>query len=113
MSDAATESRQLPGPRQLVRRSLNLLPKMALHPRRTTRELLAQKTVYLSLVVVLGFAVLESLLFLVSYLAGDYPPPPEELRIWIETWGEFAMLPFVNIPPESYRLAMAIFMGRT
>lgn len=83
---------------------------MVVHPRRTARELLSERTIYPSLIVVLGFAVLESLLSLISYLAGDYPPSPEVLRIWIETWGEFAMLPFIKVPAESYRLAMAVFM---
>lgn len=95
--------------RQLIPRSLALLPKMVVRPRRTARELLAEKTVYPSLVVVVGFAVVDSLLFLFSYLIGDYPPPHEELRVWIQTWGEFAMLPFVKVPVESYRLAMALF----
>lgn len=30
--------------------------------------------------------------------------------MWIATWGEFAMLPFVKIPAENYRLAQAIFI---
>ena len=47
---------------------------------------------------------------MISHVKADYPPPPDELNIWIETWGEFAMLPFVKIPAEKYRLAQAIFM---
>lgn len=81
------------GPR-LVTRSLAYLPKTVARPRRTAQELLAEETIHPSLIVVLGFALLESLLFLISYLAGDYPPPAGELRTWIEAWGEFAMLPF-------------------
>lgn len=95
---------------ELVARSLALLPKTVVHPRRTAREFLSERTIYPSLIVVLGFAVLESLLSLISYLAGSYPPPPEVLKIWIEAWGEFAMLPFIRVPAESYRLAMAVFM---
>jgi hypothetical protein len=83
---------------------------MLVRPRRTARELLSEGEIYPSLIVVLGFALLESLLFLISYLAGDYPPPAGELRTWIDTWGEFAMLPFIKVPAESYRLAQAIFM---
>lgn len=94
----------------LVPRSLAFLPKMVVRPRKTAGELLAEKTVYPSLVVVLGFAALESLLFLISHLAGGYPPPAGELSVWIDTWGEFAMLPFIKVPAESYRLAQAAFM---
>jgi len=34
-----------------------------------------------SLAVVLGFAVIPSLLLRVSHLESDHPPPPEELEI--------------------------------
>ena len=60
--------------------------------------------------VVFVFASILEASFLISYLKGDYPPDPEELRLSIEAWGEFAMLPFVKIPAESYRLTIAIFM---
>lgn len=104
-----------PGPgdryaRRSIPGALVLLPKMVARPRRTARELLAEETIRSSLTVVLGFAVVEALLSLISYLAGDYPPPPEVLRIWIETWGEFAMLPFIDVPAESYRFVQAVFM---
>ena len=46
--------------------TLALLPKMVVRQRRTARELLAEKTVYPLLVVVVGVAILESLLFLIS-----------------------------------------------
>jgi hypothetical protein len=49
-------------------------------------------------------------MFVISHLKGDYPPPPDELEVWIETWGEFAMLPFLKIPAEHYRLAQAILI---
>ena len=96
--------------RRLVPRALAYLPKMVVRPRRTARELLAEETVRPSLLVVAGFAGLEALLSLRSYLVGEYPPPPGVLSIWVETWGEFAMLPFVDIPAGSYRLAQAVFM---
>ena len=104
-----------PGPgdryaRRSIPGALVQLPKMVARPRRTTRELLAEETIRPSLIVVLGFATAEALLSLISYLAGDYPPPSEELRVWIETWGEFAMLPFIDVPAESYRLVQAVFM---
>lgn len=82
---------------------------MILHPRKTSREILKQKSVASSLAIVLGFALVLALLFLISHLVQDYPPPPEELQTWVETWGEFAMLPFLKIPAERYRLAQAMF----
>jgi len=47
---------------------------------------------------------------LISHLQGDYPPPPADLKTWIDAWGSFTMLPFINVPAESYRLTQAIFM---
>lgn len=87
--------------------------KIVIHPRRTSRELLegGSRSLYAAGDIVLGFAAILALLFLYSHLAGDYPPPPDELETWIATWGEFAMLPFVKIPAESYRLAQAIFIN--
>jgi hypothetical protein len=70
---------------------------------------LQDENIHASLAVVLGFALVLSFLFLVSHFRGDYPPPPKDLETWIETWGEFAMLPFVKIPAEDYRLAQALF----
>lgn len=86
--------------------------KIVIHPRRTSRELLedGSRSLYAAGGIVLGFAAILALLFLYSHLAGDYPPPPDELETWIATWGEFTMLPFVKIPAESYRLAQAIFI---
>jgi hypothetical protein len=109
MNTVTSDTGHRPG-RRLAPRSLALLPKMVFRPRKIARELLVEKTIHPSLIVVLGFALSESLLFLISYLAGDYPPPAGELRIWIETWGEFSMLPFIKVPAESYRLTMAIFI---
>jgi hypothetical protein len=52
----------------------------------------------------LGSWLLYGLAFYLSHLAHDYPPAPDVLKVWISTWGEFAMLPVMKIPPESYRL---------
>ena len=109
MSTAKPKTGRRSGTQLAARSSLALLPKMVAHPRRTARALLSEKSVYPSLVVVLGFATVEALLSLISYLTGGYPPPSAELRIWVQTWGEFAMLPFVKVSLESYRLAMALF----
>jgi hypothetical protein len=84
--------------------------KIIARPRRTAREILADPgSLRGATAFVLAYAVAVSVLFLSSHLAGDYPPPPEELATWTGTWGEFAMLPFVEIAPERYRLAQAIF----
>lgn len=82
--------------------------KMLGSPRRTCRELLEQPTIRPALALVLGFGVVFSLLTLVSYLQKDYPPDPATLKVWIDAWGEFAMLPVIKIPLESYRLFVAI-----
>lgn len=90
--------------------TLTNLIRIVARPRQTCREVLQQETLNASLAIVLGFGIVVGLLFLRSHFARDYPPPPDELQTWIETWGEFAMLPQINIPPEQYRLAQALFM---
>jgi len=89
-------------------KTLSWLWRVWLRPRQTARELLADAALSPALGVVVGFGALMSLLLLRSHLAGAYPPPPDVLAAWVEAWGEFAMLPFVKIPPEHYRLALAI-----
>ena len=91
-------------------KALRNLVKIIIHPRKTSHEIAQDTTIYASLTVVFGCGLVFALLFLVSHLMHDYPPPPNELNIWIDTWGEFAMLPFIKLPAESYRLAQAIFM---
>jgi hypothetical protein len=83
---------------------------VVIRPRRTCRRILPQETLASSLSIVLVFGAVVGLLFLRSHLVQDYPPPSDELETWIETWGEFAMLPVVKIPAERYRLAQAIVM---
>lgn len=89
-----------------LRRMLGIV----LHPRSLSREIMQEKNIYSSLSVVLGFAIILSVLFVISHVKANYPPKQDELDIWIETWGEFAMLPFVKIPADNYRLAQGIFM---
>jgi len=91
-------------------KSLSYLWKMVIHPRRTTDELLLEKNPLPALWVVLGFGLIFAILMLISHLQRNYPPPPADLKTWIEAWGSFTMLPFINIPAENYRLAQAIFM---
>ena len=79
-------------------------------PRETAREILADPRGLRSAgVFVLLFALAVSLLFLDSHFAGDYPYRGADGEAVIDAWGEFAMLPFVKIAPERYRLAQAIF----
>ena len=90
-------------------RTIGRLWRIVISPRLTSREILQDENIHASLAIVLGFALVLSLLFLVSHFRGDSPPPPQDLETWIETWGEFAMLPFVKVPAEDYRLAQALF----
>jgi hypothetical protein len=83
---------------------------MLIAPRRTSRAVASQDTIYPSLAIVLGFSIALSILFYISYLAKAYPPPADELKVWIEAWGAWAMTPVVIIPMESYRLFLAIIM---
>ncbi len=84
--------------------------QMILHPLRSGREIAAWQTVCPGLVVALALGLYMTLGCYRSYLNHDYPPPPDELRVWIETWGESSMLPmpFLSIPLDQYRLFMAL-----
>ncbi len=91
-------------------KSLSYLWKMVIHPRRTTDELFQEKNPLPALWIILGFGLIFAVMMLISHLQGGYPPPPADLKTWIEAWGSFTMLPFINVPAESYRLVQAIFM---
>jgi hypothetical protein len=97
---------------------------MLLHPKQTAKELVADTRLRPVATLVIAFGLLQSLMFLISYLNHDYPPPQEVLDVWVEHWGEGVMLPFFNVPPESYRgfqaaillpfcLALWMLMGGT
>jgi hypothetical protein len=88
-------------------RTLRYLVEMVAHPRRTTDRLL-HEPIGPALGLVVGYAVLMSASFLISHLARAYPPPPDVLATWTDAYGAFYVLPFVNIPAESYRLTLAI-----
>ena len=83
---------------------------MLTHPGRTGKEFTSEKTLKPVVTLVIAFGVFYGLIFLKSQLAHDYPPPPEELAVWVEHWGEGVMLPFFNIPEESYRGFQAAIM---
>jgi len=83
---------------------------MLTHPGRTGKKLASETSLKPVATLVIAFGVVYGLLFLKSYLAHDYPPSPEVLAVWIEHWGEGVMLPFFNIPAESYRGFQAAIM---
>ena len=83
---------------------------MLLHPKQTGKELATDSRLKPVATLVIAFGLLQSLLFLISHLKQDYPPSPEVLEVWVEHWGEGVMLPFFNIPAESYRGFQAAIM---
>jgi len=83
---------------------------MLFHPGRTGKALASETSLKPVATLVIVFGVVYGLIFLKSYLAHDYPPPPEELAVWVEHWGEGVMLPFFNLPAESYRGFQAAIM---
>jgi hypothetical protein len=91
-------------------KAISTLVTIIVHPRKTSREVLKKANIYPSLSVVLGSGAVLAILFVISYFKKDYPASPEIMQIWIRAWGEFGVLPFLKIPPESYRLFLAIAM---
>jgi hypothetical protein len=90
--------------------TLALIRSMFIHPRRTTEAILARNSLRLPAVVVLAYGLFVAAGMLISHFAGDYPPPPAEMQAWVDAWGSFTMLPFLNVPAESYRLLQSAFM---
>jgi hypothetical protein len=84
--------------------------KMLISPRDTCQVLAQERSIRPALAVVLGFSTIFALSMLSSYLKGDYPPEPTALKVWVDAWGEFAMMPVLKIPAESYRLFQAIIL---
>lgn len=79
--------------------------EMLAHPRRTTDRLVGEP-IRPAMLFVLGYGVATAAGFAAS--AADYPPPSDVLATWIDAYGEFTMLPFINIPPDGYRLVLAV-----
>jgi hypothetical protein len=80
---------------------------MLLHPRRAGQVHAVSPDLRSAGWLVIGFGLWYGGMFYLSHLARDYPPGPEVLAVWVAAWGEFAMLPFIAIPAESYRLFLA------
>jgi hypothetical protein len=87
---------------------LNKSTTMLLHPRRAGEHFAGSSDLRHAAWLVVGFGIFYSVMFHISHLAHNYPPAPEVLQVWVKAWGEFAMLPFLNIPAENYRLFLAL-----
>jgi hypothetical protein len=87
-----------------------LIWSMLLRPRRATEAILAQNSLRLPALLVLAYGLFLAAGFLISHFAGDYPPPPADMQTWIDAWGSFTMLPFINVPAEGYRLLQGVFV---
>jgi hypothetical protein len=79
-------------------------------PVRSAKTLPTSVRVRPAALLVFGAGLFMAVGTLVSYLNHAYPPPADVLKIWVDAWGEFLMLPFLKIPPESYRLFTAIIL---
>lgn len=77
-------------------------------PYRAAHDLPAPARVRPAALLVLGASLYLAIGMLISHLNHAYPAPPDVLKIYVDTWGEFTMLPFLKIPPESYRLFLAV-----
>ena len=82
--------------------------RILISPYRSARALPTSVRVGSAALLVLAAGVLMAVGMLVSYLNRAYPPAPDVLKIYVDTWGEFVMLPFLKVPPESYRLFLAV-----
>ncbi len=94
----------------LILATFDNVGSMLVQPRRTSRRLAASLDLRPAAALVLAYGFLAALGSYVSYVQGAYPGRPDELALWVATWGEFSMLPFVKIAPEQYRLFMAIIL---
>jgi hypothetical protein len=81
---------------------------IVISPLRSARALPASVQVRQAALLVLGAGLFMAAGNFVSYLNHAYPPAPDVLKLYVDTWGEYLMLPFLKIPPESYRLFQAL-----
>ncbi len=84
--------------------------RIVISPFRSAKALPATARVRPAALLVFGAGLFMAAGFLISYLSRVYPPSPDVLKIYIDAWGEYYMLPFLKIAPESYRLFLAIIM---
>jgi hypothetical protein len=84
--------------------------RILISPFQSAKALPASVRVRPAALLVFGAGLFMAAGTFVSYLNHGYPPPADVLKIWVDTWGEFLMLPFLKIPPESYRLFTAIIL---
>ncbi len=84
--------------------------RFLIFPFRSARALPASPRIRSAALLVLGAGLYLALGMFISYLNHDYPAPPDVLKVYIDAWGEFNMLPFLKIPPESYRLFLAVIL---
>ncbi len=84
--------------------------RILISPFRSASELPTSVRVRPAALLVLGAGFFLAAGMFVSYLSRAYPPAPDVLQIYIDTWGEYLMLPFLKIPPENYRLFLAVIM---
>jgi hypothetical protein len=91
-------------------KTLSYLWMMLKAPWRASQALAQEVRVRYAGALVLSYGIFGSLGFLLSAIQRDYPPPAETLEVWIQAWGEFAMLPFLKIPAENYRAFQAVIM---
>ncbi len=84
--------------------------RIVISPFRSAKALPAAACVRPAALLVFGAGLFMAAAFFISYLSHVYPPAPDVLKIYIDAWGEYPMLPFLKISPESYRLFLAIIM---
>ncbi len=84
--------------------------RIMISPFRSAKALPATARVRPAALLVLGAGLFMATAFFISYLSHTYPPAPDVLKTYIDAWGEYTMLPFLKIAPESYRLFLAIIM---
>ncbi len=82
--------------------------KILISPLRAARALPTSVRVRPAALLVLAAGLFMAIGMFVSYLNHAYPPAPDVLKTYVDAWGEYLMLPFLKIPPESYRLFLAV-----
>ena len=85
------------------------LLRMLFRPVSTSRKIASCTGIRTALLIVIAFAIYLAYGFATSQQV--YPPPLHELEVWINAWGEFAMLPVLPIAAEHYRTFLAIIIA--